>query len=157
MFDELGKPRQWIAARDRPRLLRVALPALFLLARAAPSFARRALVSRRTTAEKAIASRPEVLARALASARESTRQGAHGLVEDMRVAMRHWGFDPAAIRVPLFVWQGDEDSSIEASWGDWWAETVPTATLIRCRGEGHLLIEDRVGEILSSLASAFGE
>ncbi len=148
-FDELGKPGQWLLARDRPRLMRVSIRTLFLLARIAPSFARRVFGSRSTPAERAISSRPEVMARALASARESTRQGARGLVDDMRAAIRPWGFDPSRIGVPVIVWQGDQDSSIIESWGDWWADAVPTATLIRCRGEGHLLIEERIGEILA--------
>jgi pimeloyl-ACP methyl ester carboxylesterase len=151
---ELGKPGQWALARDRPRLMRVSIRVLFLLARAAPSFARRVFGSRSTPAEKEISARPEVMARALASARESTRQGAIGLVEDMRVALRPWGFDPGEIRIPVFVWQGDRDSSIVEGWGEWWARAIPTATLIRCAGEGHLLIEERIGEILATLASA---
>jgi len=153
-FGGLGKRGQWALARDRPRLLRVSIRSLFLLARAAPSLARRVLGSRSTPAEREISGRPEVMARALASARESTRQGARGLVEDMRVALRPWGFDPAEIHVPVFVWQGDQDSSIVEAWGEWWARTVPTARLIRCAGEGHLLIEERMGEILTTLASA---
>ena len=156
-FDELGKPGQWLLARDRPSLLRVSIRTLFVLARVAPGFARSVFGSRSTPAERAISSRPDVMARALASARESTRQGAAGLVEDMRVVIRPWGFDPSRIRVPLFVWQGDEDSSIAESWGDWWVESVPSATLIRCPGEGHLLIEERMGEILETLASAGGQ
>jgi len=151
---ELGKPGQWLLARDRPRLLRVSIRTLFLLARTAPNLARRAFNTNSTAAEKRISSRPEVLARALASAREATRQGARGLVEDMRVAMRPWGFDPARIAVPLIVWQGDEDSSIRESWGDWWERSVPGAVLVQCPGEGHLLIEERIGEILDALVSA---
>jgi len=152
-FDELGKPGQWLLARDRPRVLRVSIRFLFLMARIAPNIARWVFGAKSTPAEKAISSRPDVLERALASAREATRQGALGLVEDMRVVMRPWGFDPAEIGVPLFVWQGDEDSSIRESWGDWWAHTVPGARLVRCPGEGHLLIEERIGEILDTLAS----
>jgi pimeloyl-ACP methyl ester carboxylesterase len=75
----------------------------------------------------------------------------------MRAAIAPWGFDPARIAVPVFVWQGDQDSSIRESWGDWWAEHVPGAVLIRCPGEGHLLIEERIGEILGTLASAGAE
>lgn len=151
--DELGKPGQWLLARDRPRLLRASIRTLFLLARVAPNLARRAFGAKSTPAEKRISSRPEVLGRALASAREATRQGALGLVEDMRVAMRPWGFDPGEITVPLIVWQGDEDSSIRESWGDWWARAVPGAELVRCPGEGHLLIEERMGVILEALTS----
>lgn len=152
--DELGKPGQWLLARDRPRLLRVSIRTLFLLARIAPDLARRAFGAKSTPAEKRISSRPEVMARALASAREGTRQGALGLVEDMRAAMRPWGFDPARIEVPLTVWQGDQDSSIRESWGDWWARVVPGAVLVRCPGEGHLLIEERIGEILDAVVPA---
>jgi pimeloyl-ACP methyl ester carboxylesterase len=151
--DELGKPEQWRLARDRPRALRVSIRIVFGIARVAPNLARRIFGANSTSAERAISSRPEVMERALASARESTRQGARGLVEDMRVAMRPWGFDPADIRVPLLVWQGDEDSSIRESWGVWWVDAVPGARLIRCPGEGHLLIEQRMGEILASLTS----
>jgi pimeloyl-ACP methyl ester carboxylesterase len=152
--DELGKPGQWLLARDRPRLLRVSIRTLFLLARLTPNFSRRVFAAKSTPAEKAISSRPEVMRRALASARESTRQGAHGLVDDMRVAMRPWGFDPARIRVPVVIWQGDQDSSIRESWGEWWAEAVPGAELVRCPGEGHLLIEERMGEILETLTAS---
>jgi pimeloyl-ACP methyl ester carboxylesterase len=152
--DELGKPGQWLLARDRPRLLRVSIRTLVLLARLAPNFARRVFAAKSTPAEKAISSRPEVVRRALASAHESTRQGADGLVDDMRVTMRPWGFDPARIRVPVVIWQGDQDSSIRESWGDWWAEAIPGAELVRCPGEGHLLIEDRMGEILETLTAS---
>jgi pimeloyl-ACP methyl ester carboxylesterase len=154
---ELGKPGQWMLARDRPRALRVLIRALFLLARLAPTLARRTFGAKSTPAEKAISSRPDVMRRALDSARESTRQGARGLVDDMRVAMRPWGFDPAQIRVPLMVWQGDQDSSIPEAWGYWWADTVPGARLERRPGEGHLLIEERIGEILDALVRASGK
>jgi pimeloyl-ACP methyl ester carboxylesterase len=151
--DELGKPGQWLLARDRPRLMRISIRVLFLLARVVPNLARRILESKSTPAERAISSRPDVMRRALTSAREATRQGALGLVEDMRVAMRPWGFDPAEIGVPVLVWQGDQDSSIRESWGERWVEAVAGAELVRCPGEGHLLIEHRMGEVLASLVA----
>ena len=153
-FGELGKPGQWALARDRPRVARVSIRVLFLLARAVPSVARRVFGAKSSDAEKAISSRRDVMTRALASARESTRQGARGLVDDLRVAIRPWGFDPGRITAPLTIWQGDQDSSIRASWGEWWAEAVPGARLVRCPGEGHLLIEERIGEILDFLVAA---
>jgi pimeloyl-ACP methyl ester carboxylesterase len=149
--DELGKPAQWRMARDHPGALRAVLWALFLLARFSPSLSRRLFIARSTASEREISSRPEVVERALASAQEAFRRGAGGLVDDMRVVMRPWGFDPADIRTPLLVWQGDEDSSIRGPWGEWWARAVPGARLTRCPGEGHLLIEERIGEILEAL------
>jgi pimeloyl-ACP methyl ester carboxylesterase len=152
-LDELGKPTQWRLARRAPLALRGVLGALFLLARVQPEIARRAFEVRSGSAEKPLASRPQVVQRALASAREANRQGARGPVDDMRVVMRPWGFRPEDIRVPLFVWQGDADSSIPFRWGEWWQNTVPGARLISCHGEGHLLVEERIGEILATLTS----
>lgn len=150
-FAELGKPRQWRMARDHPRVLAASLRALFTLARLAPGLAGRLFGARSTDVERAISARPEVVDRALASAAEATRQGAGGLVEDMRVAMRPWGFAPEEIRVPTFVWQGDADSSIPREWGEWWERAVPGARLVPCPGQGHLLIEERIEEILAAL------
>jgi pimeloyl-ACP methyl ester carboxylesterase len=150
-MEELGKPRQWQMARDHPRVLALSLRALFLLARVSPSLAGRVFGARSSEVERAISSRPEVVQRALASASEAVRQGAGGLVEDMRVAMRPWGFRPAEIRTPLFVWLGDADSSIPFGWGKWWESEVPGARLISCPGEGHLLVEERIGEIVATL------
>jgi pimeloyl-ACP methyl ester carboxylesterase len=150
---ELGKPTQWRLARSAPWALRALFGGLFLLARTQPRLARRAFEARSGAAEKPLASRPDVVQRALVSAREANRQGPRGLVEDMRVVMRAWGFRPDEIRVPLFVWQGDADSSIPFRWGQWWRSAVPGARLISCPGEGHLLVEERIGEILGTLAA----
>jgi pimeloyl-ACP methyl ester carboxylesterase len=134
-------------------VLGFALRALFLLARVSPNLAGRLFGAQSTEAERAISARPQVMRRALASAAEAVRQGAGGLVEDMRVAMRPWGFAPEEIRVPTFVWQGDADSSIPFTWGEWWEGAVPGARMIRGLGEGHLLVDERIEEILGTLTS----
>jgi pimeloyl-ACP methyl ester carboxylesterase len=151
---ELGKPTQWRLARTAPWALRAVFGGLFLAARTQPRLARWAFEARSGAAEKPLASRPDVVQRALVSAREANRQGPRGLVDDMRLVMRPWGFRPDEIRVPLFVWQGDADSSIPFRWGEWWRNAVPGARLISCPGEGHLLVEDRIREILGTLVGA---
>src|SRR5262249_14662315 len=102
--------------------------------------------------DREIARRPIVSEREASSALESARQGAGQLVEDLRVTIRPWEFDPSEISVPLFVWQGDRDASIPAAWGAWWRRRVAGAELTLCEGEGHLLIEDRIDEVLDALA-----
>jgi pimeloyl-ACP methyl ester carboxylesterase len=152
-LEQLGKRLDWRLARSAPWALRGSYRSLALVARAVPPLARAAFTARMSPPEREIASRPEVADREAASSLESARQGTGELVEDLRVAIRPWGFDPAEIRVPLAVWQGDRDSSIPAAWGEWWAAAVPGARLTRCLGEGHLLIEDRIGEVLDALVA----
>jgi pimeloyl-ACP methyl ester carboxylesterase len=149
-MEELGKRLDWRLARSAPWALRTLYALLALVARATPTIARAVFTARMSPPDRGIARRPEVAEREAASSLESARQGVGELVKDLRVAVRPWGFDPREIRVPLLAWQGDRDSSIPASWGEWWARTVPNSRLTLCTGEGHLLIEDRIGEILGA-------
>ena len=153
---ELGKPGQWMLARDRPRALRVSLRALFLLARLAPTLARRTFGAKSTPAEKAISSRPEVIRRALDSARESTRQGARGLVDDMRVAQRPWGFDPKQVGIPIDLWHGGADIVVPPEHAEHWIANLPSCRPRRCDGEGHYLIEDHIEEVLGAIVAEVG-
>ncbi len=150
---EFGKRLDWRLARHAPWALRALYGSLARVARAAPSLARAAFTARMSPPEREIAGRPEVAEREAASSLESARRGTRELVEDLRVAIRPWGFDPGEIRVPVLVWHGDRDSSIPTSWGEWWADAVPGARLTRCTGEGHLLIEDRISEILEAVVA----
>jgi pimeloyl-ACP methyl ester carboxylesterase len=63
------------------------------------------------------------------------------------------GLSPGGDSGPHFVWQGDADSSIPFRWGEWWEGAVPGARLIRGPGEGHLLVEERMEEVLGTLTS----
>jgi pimeloyl-ACP methyl ester carboxylesterase len=55
--------------------------------------------------------------------------------------------------VPTAVWQGDDGGSIPAAWAERLAAQIPGARLHVRRGEGHLLMADRLGEIVSWLPS----
>jgi pimeloyl-ACP methyl ester carboxylesterase len=148
---ELGKPHQWAAARRAPLALRAGYRAAAALALTSPSLAARVLSVGMSAPERSLMRSPALLARSRGIARESVRGGAGGLVEDLRVAMRPWGFRPEEIGVATWAWLGDADSSIPGSWGDYYAAAIPDCRLVRCPGEGHLLFEDRAREIFATL------
>jgi pimeloyl-ACP methyl ester carboxylesterase len=106
--------------------------------------------------DRAILHRPRVRARLAPVAVEAGRGGGRGTVEDMRAAMRPWRLELGEIAVPTTVWQGTRDGAIPAAWGERLAAVIPGAQLRLLEGEGHCLIEDRLGEILGGLVRAGG-
>lgn len=75
-----------------------------------------------------------------ASFAEGLRSGVDGWVDDDLAFTRPWGFDPADIVVPSFVWQGTEDLMVPFTHGQWLAKHIPGATTHLEQGEGHLSI-----------------
>jgi pimeloyl-ACP methyl ester carboxylesterase len=156
-FAKLGRPFQWRLARDRPRLARGVFAAQVLLARLPLWVLRRPVTARLPAADRAVLDDdPRIIERGAAMVAEAVRQGTGGLVEDLRVAMRPWGVDLASITVPTTVWQGDQDRSIPAGWGELLVRSIPGARLQLRRGEGHLMIAANLEAILEDLVRRRG-
>ena len=63
-----------------------------------------------------------------------------------------WGFDLSRIRVPVTIWQGEQDRMVPFAHGRWLAERVAGAVARLEPGEGHLsLAVASYGEILDGL------
>ncbi|HET8607694.1 MAG TPA: alpha/beta fold hydrolase [Gaiellaceae bacterium] len=91
---------------------------------------------------------------------ESTRHGigerVDGWVDDDLAFARPWGFDVAAIRVPLQLWQGELDRFVPFAHGEWLAARIPGVDARLSAGDGHLtLIERRVPEVHAWLLERF--
>lgn len=74
-----------------------------------------------------------------------------GMQEEYRAWRRDWGFDPAAIGVPVTIWQGDRDHWVPEVLAGRLAAAIPGADVRRCPGLGHLLLAERWGDVLDSL------
>ncbi len=86
-----------------------------------------------------------------ASLRHALAQGVVGWREDGLAIVRPWGFDLSTIKVPVSVWQGDQDAMVPFEHGEWLAENVPGARPHLIEGEGHLSLAVRLDEILGDL------
>lgn len=150
-LSELGHERQWRAAERWPRALALTYRTLAATTRWAPRITDRVIAAGLSAPDRAVASRPEVRERLRVTAIEAGAQGGRSTVEDMRAAMRPWGFGLDQVRCPTTIWQGDADGSIPVAWAERLAAAIEGAELRLLRGEGHYLIEDRLGEILASL------
>jgi pimeloyl-ACP methyl ester carboxylesterase len=85
---------------------------------------------------------------------EAVRKGAAGWIDDDLAFTTPWGFDPAAISIPTFLWQGDADLMVPFAHGRWLAERIPGAAAHLLAGEGHISVfVNRVDEVLDELVA----
>jgi pimeloyl-ACP methyl ester carboxylesterase len=83
---------------------------------------------------------------ALARLRATFVDGMDGWADDSLAFKRPWGFEPAAITVPVGIWHGTADPSVPADHADWLLAHIPTARGHAYTG-GHLPGPDVYGEI----------
>ncbi|MBF4767020.1 alpha/beta fold hydrolase [Nocardioides agariphilus] len=86
-----------------------------------------------------------------ANCREALRPGIDGWLDDDLAFTQPWGFELSALRVPVYVWQGEVDLMVPFDHGRWLAEALPAATGHLELGEGHLSV------VFGALRRMFGE
>jgi pimeloyl-ACP methyl ester carboxylesterase len=60
---------------------------------------------------------------------EAVRTSGGGWVDDARSFTLDWGFDPADIRIPVYLWHGEQDRFSPVGHTRWLASRIPGATL----------------------------
>jgi pimeloyl-ACP methyl ester carboxylesterase len=89
--------------------------------------------------------------------RRSVSTGIAGWRDDDLAFVRNWGFDPAAIDVPVAVWQGEQDLMVPPSHGRWLAARLPTARDHVYADDGHLsLAVGAIDRIVADLVQLAG-
>jgi len=92
----------------------------------------------------------------LAMFADAFAQGADGWLDDSLAFVRPWGFEPAQIRVPLQLWQGQHDLMVPPTHGHWLAGRLPKAEWHYLPDSGHLtLLVDQVPLIHEWLLAHF--
>ncbi|MBI2913069.1 MAG: alpha/beta hydrolase [Chloroflexi bacterium] len=98
-----------------------------------------------------IAERPQVREILLEDLREAFRRGSRGATYDFLLLCRPWGFRLEDIAMPVYFWQGDADVNVPVSMGHYQAQAIPDCRATFYPGEGHLLVVDRMPEILAAI------
>lgn len=90
----------------------------------------------------------EILAQ---SFRRAVSAGIAGWRDDDLAFTRPWGFDLDTIRVPVTIWQGDEDRIVPIAHGKWLAANIPGARWRLLPGDGHLSLVTHLERVLDEL------
>jgi pimeloyl-ACP methyl ester carboxylesterase len=85
---------------------------------------------------------------------EAMRTSDYGWIDDALAFCWPWGFDPAAVTVPVLLWHGANDVFSPASHARWLAGRIPNATVIVQAGAAHFGALDVLPDILRWLSSS---
>jgi pimeloyl-ACP methyl ester carboxylesterase len=106
-------------------------------------------------ADRAVFEDPELRRIFADDLREAFRQGGRGPAADARAADRRWGFRLEQIRVPVWLWHGQEDRNVPPAMGRYLAERIPGSRAMFYRAEGHIsTFVNHAGEMLRALAGS---
>jgi pimeloyl-ACP methyl ester carboxylesterase len=84
----------------------------------------------------------------------SVATGIAGWRDDDLAFLKDWGFDPAAITVPVAIWHGEQDRMVPFAHGRWLAAEVPGAAAHLEPDEGHLSqVVNRFDAVVAELAT----
>jgi pimeloyl-ACP methyl ester carboxylesterase len=86
--------------------------------------------------------------------RVAVAPGIDGWLEDDIAFVEPWGFDPAAIAVPVAVFHGQNDPMVPHGHGAWLASVIPDAMFNSYPDEGHLTLGFDPARPLDWLAEA---
>ncbi len=118
-----------------------------------PELALRAASGQMPNSDIEILSRPSVRAAYIDTYRRSPSTSALAAAQDFALFAGDWGFRLDDITVPVDIWHGDDDRNVPMSHGRLQAERIQGARLHECPGEGHLLVIDRLEEILRTVSA----
>jgi pimeloyl-ACP methyl ester carboxylesterase len=84
---------------------------------------------------------------------EAMRVSDYGWIDDALAFCSPWGFDPAAVTVPVLLWHGAKDMFSPVSHARWLADRIPSATVIVQAGAAHFGALDVLPDILRWLSA----
>ncbi|HEY0933655.1 MAG TPA: alpha/beta hydrolase [Trebonia sp.] len=84
---------------------------------------------------------------------QAMQQGNEGYLEDTLAAVRSWGFQLDAVRVPVLIAHGAKDKMVPCAHGGWLAAHCPAAESLIVPDAGHITVLDHAPQTLTWLAA----
>jgi pimeloyl-ACP methyl ester carboxylesterase len=84
---------------------------------------------------------------------EALRRSAYGWIDDAMALFSNWGFDPAAVTVPVLLWHGEHDVFSPVGHARWLARQIPGATVVVQSGAAHFGALNVLPDVLHWLVS----
>jgi pimeloyl-ACP methyl ester carboxylesterase len=124
-------------ARSAPALSRTVNRALAIVLRRRPELLNTLLAADMSAADRVVLADPKVGTTLAASLREALRAGSEAASHELGLLARPWNFDVTAIRVPCYVWHGEQDSTVPVELARRLATLIPGCRATFLRDEGH--------------------
>jgi pimeloyl-ACP methyl ester carboxylesterase len=141
-------------AKYAPPLLDVLFRLNLRMTRSIDEHGAERMISRFPEPDRTLLRRPEVLRGFVGCFQEACRDGTRGAVHDMSLIARPWGFDPATITIPAWLWHGELDANVPAAHGRYLSRVIPSCRATFFPEDAHLSVPLRhAREILSALAA----
>jgi pimeloyl-ACP methyl ester carboxylesterase len=134
-------------AIEKPWLYRLLYWQINLLGKLAPQKYLENALATFGAADREVFSRPQVH-QAFFAIEGSPR----GQQWDTRLILSPWDFRPEDIRMPVYLWHGDQDHNASPAMGHYLEQTIPNSRMTFVTGEGHIsLIVKHAADILKML------
>ena len=86
---------------------------------------------------------------------EALRESADGWFDDNRAFCSPWGFNLSDIKVPVLVWQGEDDVFSSVRHAQWLADQIPNASMVIKPGTAHFGALEALPDIIAWLIRPF--
>lgn len=134
-----------------PALARFIMRSMARNIRERPARTVEALARALSPVDAEVVRRPEVAELLAADIAEAFRQGSEGAAWDVVLLGRPWGFSLRDITPTVDLWQGEADTLVPPAMGSYLAEQIPHCQARLLTNAGHLLVVDRMAEIVQTL------
>jgi pimeloyl-ACP methyl ester carboxylesterase len=138
-------------SRRRSKILRAFFDAEIAFAQRWPAKALDLMSRQLPPPDAELLRRPDLRALFERDVKHASRTTGRAQAQDFELFASDWGFDLAAITVPVVLWQGDADRNVPPQHARVMREAMPSSTLHTFDGEGHFLVVDHLEEILVAL------
>jgi pimeloyl-ACP methyl ester carboxylesterase len=118
-----------------------------------PELALRAASGQLPASDFEILNRSDVKRAFIEDYRRASSTSALAAAQDFALFATDWGFRLEDINVPVNIWHGDDDRNVPISHGRLQAARIPGSRLHECPGQGHMLVVDRLEQILRTVAT----
>ncbi|MDZ7332211.1 MAG: alpha/beta hydrolase [candidate division KSB1 bacterium] len=111
------------------------------------------LVADLPSADKILLTQPAIAEMFKNDVGQAFRQGSRGVVSDMSILCKPWGFDLEEIQFPVQIWHGTADTIVPLPLARFNLEHLPHAQAHFIEGAGHFMALTRTREIFSEILS----
>lgn len=88
-------------------------------------------------ADQVVFKHPVVGEALLEFTKQSLAQGPEGILQDMKIYSKSWGFPLSKIKCPVTLWHGSADDVVHYRFAEDMSRKLPKAKLLFIEGEGH--------------------